>query len=270
MGHESSAVDSPAAMPSNERMHERIRFSSLPGLVPLVLLLSVWQLIGSPDSPFFPAPSSWWPALFRLDQGDKIVPAILDTIRTFGLGLVAATILGVGLGLSVGASLVVRRGVGPTFEFARALPPAAIVPVATLLLGFDETMKVVVVVLAALWPILLNTSSGVQELNPILLDTARSLHLSRTRTVFGVLLPSVMPAIVLGVRVATPIALVITLLVEYLTGVNGVGALVGEAQRTFQPARVYALIVIAGLISLAVNAFVRSVEDAVRRRRVGD
>lgn len=79
-----------------------------------------------------------------------------------------------------------------------------------------------------------------------------------------------MPAIILGIRVATPIALVITLLVEYLTAVNGVGALVGDAQRTFQPARVYALIVIAGLISLAVNAMVRTAEDAVRRRRVGD
>ncbi len=243
---------------------------SLPGLLPLIALLGLWQLLGSPDSPFFPAPSSWWPALFTRGQGAKIVPAVLDTIRTFGLGLFIATILGVTLGILIGVSRQVGRAVGPTFEFARALPPAAIVPVATLLLGFDEPMKVVVVVLAALWPILLNTSSGVQELPPTLLDTARSLRLSRTRTVFRVLLPSVMPAIVLGIRVATPIALVITLLVEYLTAVNGVGALVGEAQRTFQPARVYALIVIAGLISLIVNSLVRSVEDGVSRRRVGD
>lgn len=251
-------------------MTKRIRLDSLTGLVPLVLLLGIWQLIGDPESPFFPAPSSWWPALFKLGQGDKVIPAILDTVRTFGLGLLGATILGVALGLSIGVSRTVGRAVGPTFEFARALPPAAIVPVATLLLGFDETMKVVVVVLAALWPILLNTSTGVQELNPVLLDTARSLRLSRTRTLFDVLLPSVTPAIVLGVRVATPIALVITLLVEYLTAVNGLGALVGDAQRTFQPAKVYGLIVITGLLSLAVNACVRSVEDAVQRRRVGD
>lgn len=248
----------------------RIRLDSLLGLLPLVLLLGVWQLIGDPESPFFPAPSSWWPALFRLEQGDKILPAILDTVRTFGLGLLGATTLGVALGLSIGVSRTVGRALGPTFEFARALPPAAIVPVATLLLGFDETMKVVVVVLAALWPILLNTSSGVQELNPVLLDAARSLRLSRRRTLFAVLLPSVMPAIVLGVRVATPIALVITLLVEYLTAVNGLGALVGDAQRTFQPAKVYALIVITGVLSLVVNACVRGIEDAVLRRRVGE
>ena len=248
----------------------RIRLGLLPGLFPLALLLAVWELRGSADSPFFPAPSSWWPALFRRGQGDTILPAVADTIRTFGLGLAAATVLGVALGLGVGASKTVGRAVGPTFEFARALPPAAIVPVATLLLGFDETMKVMVVVVAALWPILLNTSSAVRGLNPTLLDAARSLRLSKFRTFFGVLLPSVMPSVILGIRVATPVALVITLLVEYLTAVNGLGALVGDAQRTFQPARVYALIVIAGLLSLTVNALVRGIEDGVMRRRVGD
>ncbi len=252
------------------RVRRRNGLAAVSGLLPLVLLLVVWELVGSPDSPFYPAPSSWWPALFTRGQGEDIIPATVDTIRTFGLGLVVATILGIALGLGVGASETLDRALGPTFEFARALPPAAIVPVATLLLGFDETMKLVVVALAALWPILLNTRTGVRGIDPVLIDTARSLRLTRGGTVFRVLLPSVTPAVMLGVRVATPIALVITLLVEYLTGVSGIGALVGDAQRTFQPARVYSLIVIAGLISLVINAIVRVVEEGVRRRRVAD
>lgn len=245
------------------------RFEVLAGLLPLVLLLVVWELTGSPDSPFYPAPSSWWPALFTRGQGEDIIPAILDTTRTFGLGLMLATIVGVAAGIGVGVSTRADRAFGPLFEFARALPPAAMVPVATLLLGFDEPMKVVVVVLAAVWPIMLNTRTGVRTIDPVLFDMARSLRLSPSRTVGKVLLPAVTPSVLLGVRVATPVALVITLLVEYLTGVNGVGALVGDAQRTFQPARVYALIVIAGLISLAVNSLVRYVEQRVRRLHPG-
>ncbi len=245
------------------------RFEVLTGLVPLALLLIVWQLVGSPDSPRFPAPSSWWPALFVRGQGEDIIPAVLDTTRTFGLGLVLATIVGVAVGIGVGVSRGADRAFGPMFEFARALPPAAMVPVATLLLGFDEPMKVAVVVLAAVWPIMLNTRSGVRNINPVLLDMARSLRLSPTSTVGRVLLPSVTPAVLLGIRVATPVALVITLLVEYLTGVNGLGALVGDAQRTFQPARVYALIVITGLISLLVNSLVRTAEQRVRRIHSG-
>lgn len=245
-------------------------FGVVLGLTPLVLLLVVWEVVGSPDSPRYPAPSSWWPALFVRGQGEDIIPAILETLRTFGLGLAAATVVGIAVGIGIGTAEVLDRAVGPLFEFARAVPPAAIVPVATLLLGFDEPMKVVVVALAAIWPVLLNTRTGVRQIDPLLIDTARSLRLSPARTVLRVLLPSVMPAVVLGVRVATPIALVIALLVEYLTAVNGLGALVGEAQRTFQPARMYALIVIAGLMSLAVNAMVRVIEEQVRRRRLGE
>ncbi len=246
------------------------RLDMLTGLLPLVLLLMVWELVGSPDSPFYPAPSSWWPALFTRGQDEDIIPAIIDTTRTFGVALVLATIVGAGVGIGVGVSERADRAFGPMFEFARALPPAAIVPVATLLLGFDETMKLVVVVLAAVWPIMLNTRTGVRAIDPVVLDMARSLRLSRRRTLLRVVLPSVTPAVVLGVRIATPLALVITLLVEYLTGVDGLGALVGDAQRTFQPARVYALIVIAGLLSLVVNSVVRSVEQRVHRLHMGD
>ena len=136
-------------------------------------------------------------------------------------------------------------------------------------LSSPEPMKIVVVVLAAIWPIMLNTRTGVRTIDPVLLDAARSIRLSPSRLLWRVLLPAVTPSVLLGIRVATPIALVITLLVEYLTGVNGLGALVGDAQRTFQPARVYALIAITGVISLAVNSLVRSAELRIRRRHLG-
>ena len=200
---------------------------------------------------------------------DQIVPAIIDTGRTFGLGLAAATAVGVLLGVTVGTLDKMDRALGPTFEFLRAVPPAAMVPVATLLLGFDETMKIVVVAIAAIWPILLNTRAGVRQVEPLLLDSARSMHLSGPATLRKVVLPSVLGEVTLGLRVATPIALVITLLVEYLTGVSGLGALIGDAQRTFQPARVYALIVLAACMSLVVNTAVRSVERRVSHRRLG-
>lgn len=267
-----SSTDARQVVSSSSRA--RVGFTGaagvLSGLAPLAALLAVWEWIGSPDSPFYPAPSSWWPALFVRGQGEEIPRAVMDTCQTFGLGLVAATVVGVSFGIALGASATTDRALGPTLEFLRAIPPAAAVPVATLLLGFDETMKVVVVAIAAVWPILLNTRAGVRQIDSVLLDAARSMRLSRIATLRKMMLPSVVADLMLGLRVATPIALVITLLVEYLTAVNGLGALIGEAQRTFQPARVYALIVVASLMSLAVNAMVRSVELQARRRRIGE
>ncbi|HEV2768148.1 MAG TPA: ABC transporter permease [Acidimicrobiales bacterium] len=241
----------------------------LRGLLPLVMLLSVWELAGSPGSPFFPPPSTWGSALIGLWENGALVAAVVATLTTFCIGLGIATVLGAVLGLVVGGSPGADRAMSPTFEFARAMPPAAMVPIATLLLGYDETMKVTVVTLAAIWAILLNTRAGVRRIDQTLLDAARSLQLGTVQRIRKVIAPALLPAVFLGVRVAAPIAVVITLLVEILTHLEGVGALIAQSQRTFQPARVYALIVVAGALSLLVNGVLGVVESYVFRYRPG-
>lgn len=240
-------------------------FPPLPGLLPLGLLLVLWQLTATRLPPYFPPPTEWAVGLRELWDVGLLLPAAAATVRTFGLGLGAAIALGTALGLAVGASPTVDRALRPTLEFARAMPPAAVVPIATLLLGFTATMKVVVVTSAALWSILLNTRAGVRQVDPVLLDTARSLHLRGSDRLRKVVLPALLPSVFVGVRVAAPVALVITLLVEILTRVDGIGALIGLSQRNFQFARGYGLILVAGLFSLAVNALVSTLQSFALR-----
>lgn len=243
-----------------------ITISPLRGVLPLAGLLAVWQLFGSDASPYFPTPSSWTTGLVELWDSDALLPALVATLTTFVVALGVATVLGASLGLLVGASPRADRALGPTFEFARAIPPAVMVPIATLLIGYDGTMKVTMVTLAAIWSILLNTRAGVRNLDPILLDTAATLRLNRFDRARKVIVPALSPSIFLGVRVAAPIALVITLLVEFLTQVPGLGGLIANSQRTFQSAQVYGLIVVAGLTSLLINAMVAALEANVFRR----
>lgn len=239
----------------------------LRGLLPLVVFLASWQLVASWLSPFFPPPSDWASALLELSRSGVLWPAAFATVITFLLGLAAATVLGTVLGLAVGASARTDRALQPTLEYARAMPPAAVVPIATLLLGFTGTMKVVVVTSAAIWSILLNTRSGVRQLNPIMFEMARSLQLGRFERVRKVTLPALMPSIFLGVRVAAPVALVITLLVEILTQVDGVGALIAQSQRNYEFAQGYGLILVAGIFALLVNALVSILQTRVMRHR---
>ncbi|MBW3638970.1 MAG: ABC transporter permease [Actinobacteria bacterium] len=246
------------------------RTGSLPplrGLLPLVVFLASWQLVASRLSPFFPPPSDWASALLDLSRSGVLLPAAFATVITFLLGLVAASVLGTVLGLAVGASARTDRALQPTLEYARAMPPAAVVPIATLLLGFTGTMKVVVVTSAAIWSILLNTRSGVRQLNPVMFEMARSLQLGRFERVRKVTFPALLPSIFLGVRVAAPVALVITLLVEILTQVDGVGALIAQSQRNYEFAQGYGLILVAGLFALLVNALVSMLQARVMRHR---
>jgi ABC-type nitrate/sulfonate/bicarbonate transport system permease component len=147
------------------------------------------------------------------------------------------------------------------------MPPSAMVPIAALLIGYDETMKVAVVTFAAVWSILLNTRAGVRAIDPVLLDTAKSLHLNWFDRLRKCVVPALMPSILLGVRVAAPVSLVITLLVEILTRVGGLGGLIALSQRNFLSAQVYGLILVAGLFSFVLNGLVAALEAFVFRHR---
>jgi ABC-type nitrate/sulfonate/bicarbonate transport system permease component len=243
-------------------------FPPLRGLLPLLLLV-VWQLVVTGRSPYFPRPSSWLQAVADQWAGGALPPAAAETLTTFFLSLGLATVLGTVLGIALGASRRADRALGPTLTFARSVPPATVVPIAALLLGYEETMKVAVVTFAATWSVLLNTRTGTRELDAVLLDTARSLHLGVFDTTRKCVLPALLPAIFVGVRVAAPVALAITLLVEVLTRVNGVGALIAAAQRNYLSAQVYGLLLVAALFSLLVTGAVSRIESHALRRRAG-
>jgi ABC-type nitrate/sulfonate/bicarbonate transport system permease component len=236
------------------------------GLLPLILLLIVWQVLQVGPSPYFPAPSDWWKAGVRLASRDDLMAAFISTAWTFLQGTVLAVALGTAVGVLIGSSAALGRALDPILEFMRAIPPPAIVPVAGLLIGYNQSMKLTVVVLAALWPILLNTCSAVRQIDPVLLEVSRSFRLSAWERIWRITVPSIVPALMLGIRVAIPLAIVVTLLVEMLTSLPGMGALMIRSQRNFQSSEVYALLVLVGLFGLVINNAFLVIEGIVLRR----
>jgi len=116
---------------------------------------------------------------------------------------------------------------------------------------------------------LLNARAGTLALDPVLLGTARTLHLGAVDTARNRILPALLPAIFVGVRLATPVAVAITLLVEVVIRVNGVGALIAAAQRDYLSAEVYGLLLVAALFSLLVTGTVSRFESHALRNRPG-
>jgi ABC-type nitrate/sulfonate/bicarbonate transport system permease component len=166
----------------------------------------------------------------------------------------------------MGYSRFLRRALTPLLEFLRSLPPPTIVPIAVLLIGYDESMKLVVIVIAAVWPILLNTASSVEGLNPLLLDVGSTFRLSHSETIRKIIVPSAVPGLLIGVRVAIPLALVITLLVEMLTSIPGLGAMIILAQRNFNAAQVYGLVMLIGVFGFLFNLIFQVIEAIVLLR----
>jgi ABC-type nitrate/sulfonate/bicarbonate transport system permease component len=230
----------------------------LRGVAPLVLLLLGWQLAAPRQSPYFPPPLTWWTSLETLIRNGKLFPALAATVVTFALGLAIACALGGATGLVI--------GVCPLLEFCRGLPPPVVVPVAVLLLGYAESLKLLVVVWVAMWPIVLNVAAAAERVDPLLREVSRSFRLTPFASLRKIVAPSVIPPFLVGVRVAVPLAIIITLLVEMMTMLPGIGSLIVTAQRDYRSAEVYGLLVLVGLLGFGLNISFVVIEDMLLRR----
>ncbi|MHB1534966.1 MAG: ABC transporter permease [Acidimicrobiales bacterium] len=238
----------------------------LRGLLPLAVLLGAWQLAtGGHHSVFFPAPSTWIGQIRHLWVSDKLQPALVSTLETFVVSLVLATVIGTVVGVVVGRASQVARLLSPTLEYFRFLPGVALVPLAVLIVGYTQTMKIYVVVFGSVWPVLLQVRSNAQAVNPVLIDVARSMRLPRRSAFRKIVLPAVVPGVLLGVKLAAPLALVLVLVVEISTQVSGLGKLMETAQQNFQSSQVYGLIVIVGALAVAINLLVSLLESRLSR-----
>lgn len=241
----------------------------LKGLLPIAVVLALWQLLGSPHSTTLPAPSAWWQAFERLRDQGQLWSALRTTVQLFLVGLVLAVIIGVAVGTALGASRRFNRALNPLLEFLRTIPAPAIVPAAILLTGLNDRSAIGVIVFGAVWPVLLSTASARAALPESRLDVARTLNLSWPARTWKIVLPSLLPAILTGVRVAAPICLIMTLLADFLLTSGGLGQLLVQLQQQFDAAGTFALLAVIGIVGLLLNLAIAGFERLVLRRWPG-
>jgi ABC-type nitrate/sulfonate/bicarbonate transport system permease component len=234
----------------------------------LAVLLAIWQVVGLVHSdPFFPPPSQWVIQTVTLARGGQLWASVGQTLLTFALSLVIATLIGTALGILIGRVRMLDRLLGPTLDYLRFLPSVALVPLFVLFIGYTQSMELFVVVLGAVWPVLLQVRLAAREIDPILMDVRRTLRLGRFATFRKITLPAVTPGAMLGVTITAPLTLVLALVVEISTQVSGLGKLLETAQQSFLAAQVFGLIVIIGVIALAINLLLGLAESRLLRYR---
>jgi sulfonate transport system permease protein len=237
----------------------------LRGLLPLAALLAVWQLAGSDTSISLPPPDEWLTAIAELHAEGSLIGALAGTASTFVLALALATVAGTLTGMALGVSSRLDRAITPSLDFVATLPGAAIVPVAVLLLGTGRSTAVLIVALAVVWPVLLNTATAMRAIPAVRLEMSRTLGLSTGARWRKVVLPSLAPGILLGVRVASSMALVVTLLVDILGTGDGVGRLLVERQQHFDAPAAWGLLLLIGAFGYLSSAGLAHLERRLLR-----
>jgi sulfonate transport system permease protein len=242
------------------------RITALRGLLPVAALLIVWQLTTSADSLSFPPPDEWLKAVARMHDEGTLSPAILHTLGTYACGPVCAVVVGGRVGTAIGSSRFIDHALTPTIDFMAAVPGAALVPVAVLLLGSGQLSGVVSVALIVSWPILLNTAAAVRSIPAVRIEMSRSIGLSRPQRWVKVIVPSLIPGMMLRVRVAASLAVIITLLVDIFGAGTGMGRLLVESQQRFDASAAWGLLLIIGLFGYLMSLMLSWLE---RRIAVG-
>jgi NitT/TauT family transport system permease protein len=230
----------------------------LRGLAGALVLFAVLELLTRAElvNPTYLPPAS----TILLTTGGILADAeflahVGGTLLAWGIGLLVAAAIAIPLGLLLGSSRRSRLAAMTAIEFLRPIPSVALIPLVILLRGRGLDMKVILVVYASVWPILFNTIYGMREVDPLARDTARAYGLGRLATLWNVSFRSASPFIYTGVRVSAGIALILAISAELIAGGGlGIGTWMIANSGTGVPREyLYAAIVVAGLIGLAIN-----------------
>lgn len=236
----------------------------------VVLGAAAWQLVGMRTSSetFVPITAT----IGRLGQliGDGTLPAALWTsLRPYLAGMAIALVLGAFVGLLLARRRLLRTAFEPYVIALYATPMAGLIPFLLALLGFGFWSKVVVVVLFAIFPVLLNTQRGARSISPELLDVARCYRSSEWDVWRHVIIPYTLPFTMTGVRQSLARGLVGMIASDYFLSSDGLGSLLITSSERFDTAEMLAVTLTITVIGLVLMAIGRLAESYFARWRVG-
>jgi ABC-type nitrate/sulfonate/bicarbonate transport system permease component len=227
---------------------------ALVGVVVFAAALAVWEAWARIEGSFLVPPASevveraWqvWPT------GDFVL-AVGASLKRLAAGFAIGTGIGVALGLVMGSSRRTRRAMEPLVEFFRATPAIAIVPVAIVILGLGDAMRISVIAFGVCFPVLVNTVEGVRAVSPEARDTASMLQVGGAGRIFRVYFPASLPSIVAGLRVAISIGLVLVVISEFVGEGDGLGVYIRDQWSQFNVPEMYGGILFLGLLGYVLN-----------------
>ena len=215
------------------------------------------------SSRHFPPPSEMFAALADELVTAEFWTAVGNTMQGWALGLGVACAIAIPLGIVIGSTPLLYRSVRAVIEFLRPIPSVALIPLAVLIWGSGLESKVFLAAFAATWPLLMQTLYGVQDVDPVATDTARSFGFGRGQRLLHVTLPSSVPYIATGVRISAAVALILSVTAELVIGAPGLGREINIARQSEAVDIMYALIAVTGLLGWGVNIVFARIERRV-------
>ncbi|MDL5037236.1 ABC transporter permease [Comamonas resistens] len=238
----------------------------------VLLFFAIWEFLpraGLVNSAFLSPPSAVLAAIVQLAQTGQLDKHVAASLQRSLAGLILAVVAGVALGLLMGVVRRFEAFFDPLLQLFRQVSALALFPVFLLFFGIGEASKIAIIFWAAFWPVLLNTISGVKQVEKLLIHSALSMGASRGFIFFKVILPAAAPSIFTGIRLAGAYSITALVAAEMIGSHAGLGFLTLNSQEIFQIPSMYAGIVLLAVLGLALNYGLALLEKRLTRWRSG-
>ena len=260
------AADVPRPAPTPKPPREPYDWRALarqvvPGLLGFALMVGIWALL-TMKSTTFPTPAATFTEAVKLfsdpfyikgpnDQG--IGWNILFSLERVAVGFGLAALVGIPLGFLIGRFQVLNAAVAPLISLLKPVSPLAWLPIGLLVFKSANPAAIWTIFICSIWPMVVNTAVGVQRVPEDYLNVARVLKLSEWKIATRILLPSVMPYLLTGVRLSVGTAWLVIVAAEMLTGGVGIGFWVWDEWNNLNVAHIIVAIFVIGIVGLLLE-----------------
>lgn len=241
-------------------------------LVALAILLVIWQILCA-------SPTSNLPSPLKVIQDTRVYIAnpfydnggtdkglglqIFASLGRVAIGFTLSAIVGIALGILVGSNQFMYDALDPIFQVLRTIPPLAWLPISLAALKQSDPSAIFVIFITAIWPIIINTTVGVQQIPQDYKNVARVLRLSKQKYFFKVLFPSAVPYIFTGLRIGIGLSWLAIIAAEMLVGGVGIGFFIWDSYNSSKMSEIILALIYVGVVGLLLDRAVAFIASKV-------
>ena len=227
----------------------------------VVVVLSLWEIFGRQVNPLFLSyPSAIARAFIQLLETREFERQALGSLQVFAVGLIAALILGIALGLLMGRYRLAEYLLDPYVYALDATPRVALIPLLLLWFGLGTSSKIAIVFLSGLFPVLMNTFAGVRTVSAQLVDIGRAYGAKEGKIFTKIILPAALPFVMAGIRLAVGRALIGIITAEMFTAVTGMGALLIRYSSALATDKFFVPVIFLALLGVILSSAVEKLQ----------
>jgi nitrate/nitrite transport system permease protein len=246
----------------------------LPPLITILAIVGLWEFAAAGKTGGFPSPSAIW-----LDSRELILDPFFDrggvdkglfwhvstSLSRVAAGFSVAAVLGVILGVLIGANKWMHRGLDPIFQVLRTVPPLAWLPISLAALREAEPSALFVIIVTSIWPVIINTAVGVRNLPADYRNVSRVLCLSPLEYFGKILLPATTPYIFTGLRIGVGMSWLAIVASEMLLGGVGVGFFIWDQYNSSRISDIVVALIWVGLVGFILDRAVALLGNIISR-----